>query len=442
MTDQPAVIPAGDGLESRKIAYEILESVLIQKQPLDHMLESHKGFNGLNTQDRGFARMLIATALRRKGQLDDLIMRSITQDKPLHPEQLRLILYVGIVQILFMDVSDHAAVNVTVELAKQLGYERQKGLINAVLRRMTSEGAEWLKRQDPVQTNIPPWLLSMWIESYGLSGAAEIAESCLSEASLDISVKDPKMKLNWAQALEATILPTGSLRRTGGGNVVHLQGFDEGAWWVQDASAALPVNLMGDVQGKTVIDLCAAPGGKTAQLAAAGANVIAVDRAAKRLNILKENMTRLGLSDNVQTHVGDGGEWLPKEPADIVLLDAPCSATGTIRRHPDVMHLKSKRDVEQLCKVQTRLLDNAAKMLKSGGMLIYCTCSLQTEEGEDQVGRFLHDHADFERMPITSDEINGAPLMINDEGELRILPHHLAPHGGMDGFFISRLIKA
>ncbi|NCO03985.1 MAG: 16S rRNA (cytosine(967)-C(5))-methyltransferase RsmB [Alphaproteobacteria bacterium] len=436
------ITPAGEGLESRRIAYEILESVLIQKQPLDHMLESHKAFNSLNTQDRGFARMLISTTLRRKGQLDDLIMRAITQDKPLHPEHLRLLLYIGIVQILFMDVSDHAAVNVTVELAKMLGFERQKGLINAVLRRMTSEGAEWIKRQDPVQANIPPWLLSLWIDSYGLSGAAQIAESCLSEASLDISVKDPKMKLNWAQALEATILPTGSLRRSGGGNVVHLQGFDEGAWWIQDASAALPVTLMGDVQGKTVIDLCAAPGGKTAQLAAAGATVLAVDRAAKRLNILKENMARLGLSSHVQTHVGDGGEWLPKEPVDIVLLDAPCSATGTIRRHPDVMHLKSKRDVEQLCKVQARLLDNAAKMLKSGGMLIYCTCSLQTEEGEDQVGRFLHDHADFKRLPITAPEINDSPLLINEEGELRILPHHLAAHGGMDGFFISRLIKS
>lgn len=442
MTDQPALLPDNDGLQSRQIAYEVLESVLLKKQPLDHMLESHQGFNGLNTQDRGFTRMLIATALRRKGQLDDLIMRSTTQEKPLHPEQLRVILYVGIVQILFMDVSDHAAVNVTVELAKNLGYDRQKGLINAVLRRMTTEGAEWIKRQDPVQTNIPPWLLSLWIDSYGLSGAAQIAESSLSEASLDISVKDPKMKLNWAQALEATILPTGSLRRVGGGNVVHLQGFDEGAWWIQDASAALPVTLMGDVQGKTVIDLCAAPGGKTAQLAAAGAQVIAVDRAAKRLKILDENMRRLGLTDNVETQVGDGGEWLPKEPVDIVLLDAPCSATGTIRRHPDVMHLKSKRDVDQLCKVQARLLDNAAKMLKSGGMLIYCTCSLQTEEGEDQVGRFLHDNPNFKRVPITFAEINEAPLLINEEGELRILPYHLAPHGGMDGFFISRLIKA
>ena len=248
------------------------------------------------------------------------------------------------------------------------------------------------------------------------------------------------MKLNWAKALEATILPTGSLRRASGGNVTHLQGFDEGAWWVQDASAALPVKLLGNIAGKKVVDLCAAPGGKTAQLAAGGASVIAVDRAAKRLSKLKQNMERLNLTASVETVVGDGAEWQPKEQVDAVLLDAPCSATGTIRRHPDVMHLKAPIDMERLCVIQTRIFDNAAKMLKVNGILIYCTCSLQKDESEYQVQEFLKNHSEFERAPIELKEV-GEVDAINESGEMRVLPYHLAPHGGMDGFFISRLIK-
>lgn len=430
-----------NGLQSRNIAFEILESVLLKKQPLDHMLERHHGFQSLGTQDRNFTRMMISTILRRKGQIDDIINRSLDQDKPLHPESLRLVLYVGVVQILFMDVSDHAAVHVTVELAKEKGFSRQKGLVNAVLRRVVTEGKEWVKKQDPVQMNVPQWLLSNWIEGYGLTTAAQIAESSLSEASLDISVKDPEMRLNWAKALEASILPTGSLRRTGGGNVTHFQGFDEGQWWVQDSAAALPVKILGDVSGKVVVDLCAAPGGKTAQLAAAGAHVYAIDRSAKRLSKLNENMQRLGLQNQVQTEVSDGAAWQPKEKVDVVLLDAPCSATGTIRRHPDVMHLKSTQDMEQLMAVQTRLLDNAVSMLKEGGVLMYCTCSLQQQESEAQVDGFLAKHPEFSRAPVTSDDVGGVEALINEVGDVRVLPFHLAPHGGMDGFFVSRLIK-
>lgn len=428
------------GLASRQAALEVLESVLLKKQPFDLTLENNKAFHALDLQDRNFTRMMLATILRRKGQMDELILRAIEQDKPLHPENLMLILYIGMVQILFMDVSDHAAVHVTVELAKSKGYERQKGLINAVLRRMTSEGKEWVKRQDPVQMNIPKWLLSNWIDSYGLNIAAQIAESSLTEASLDITVKDETMKLNWARALEATILPTGSLRRASGGNITHLQGFDEGAWWIQDASAALPVKLLGDVKDKTIVDLCAAPGGKTAQLAAAGATVIAVDRAAKRLSKLKKNMERLNLTEHVETVVGDGAEWQPTELVDAVLIDAPCSATGTIRRHPDVMHLKAPIDMDRLCIIQARIFDNAAQMVKAGGTLIYCTCSLQKEESEYQVQDFLQNHPEFERVAISTDEVGGVDA-ITPNGEIRVLPFHLAPHGGMDGFFISRLIK-
>lgn len=429
------------GLETRQISYQILSEVLLRKTPLDQVLARHDAFNTLEGRDRAFTRMLVATALRRKGQIDEMIRRAADKDRDLHPQSLAIVLYVGITQILFMNVPHHAAVDTTVNLAEAENMSRQKGFINAVLRRMTTEGQEWRKKQDAVRMNVPDWLLQHWIADYGLKEAAEIAQASLSEAGTDISVKSSSEALYWAGELEGALLPTGSIRREGGGNVTELSGFDNGQWWVQDASAALPVHILGDVSGKTVIDLCAAPGGKTAQLAAAGANVIAVDRSAKRLEKLKENMTRLALEEKVDVVAADGAAWQPAELADIVLLDAPCTATGTIRRHPDVMHLKSDKDVTQLCDVQTRLLKNAAAMIKRGGLIIYCTCSLQKIEGENQVENFLKDHSDFKRLPISPSEVGELEMLVTADGDLRVLPYHLAPQGGMDGFYVARLIK-
>lgn len=340
-----------------------------------------------------------------------------------------------------MDVPDHAAVDTSVSLAKAEGAERQKGFINAVLRRMISEGREWVKKQDPVQTNVPEWILKDWIATYGLIEAAEIAQGSLTEAPLDITVKDKGEIKLWEGALGASALPTGSLRRSGGGNVTELAGFADGSWWVQDASAALPARLFGDRKDKTVVDLCAAPGGKTMQLASMGANVIAVDRSTSRMKILFQNLDRTNLRARVETVIADGAEWKPQKPVDAVLLDAPCSATGTIRRHPDLLHLKTPKDIEQLCAIQGRLLDNAAGILQPGGTLIYCTCSLQKAEGEGQITSFLYRHPEFRRAPVKAGEIGNIEGAITLDGDVRLLPYHLAPHGGMDGFFISRLKK-
>lgn len=431
-----------EGLQSRHVAYQILCEVLLRKTPLDQILVRHGEFNALEGRDRAFVRMLVATCLRRKGQIEDLITRAMDKDKELHPQSLGVLLSIGVCQVLFMNVPHHAAVDTTVELADKENMSRQKGFINAILRRMTSEGAEWRKKQDVVRMNMPPWLLNQWIKDYGLSGAAEIAQASLSEAQTDITIKDMTEKELWAGSLDASVLPTGSLRRAAGGNITELFGFDEGAWWVQDASASLPAKLMGDLKGKTVVDLCAAPGGKTAQLAAGGAHVIAVDRSAKRLEKLKENMARLKLEETIEVMVGDGAVWQPPAPVDAVLLDAPCTATGTIRRHPDVMHLKGQKDSDQLCDVQARLFDNAAAMVKVGGTLIYCTCSLQKIEGEQQVNTFLINHPEYSRKAITVDEVGGVDALITQEGDLRILPYHLAPQGGMDGFYVARLVKS
>lgn len=430
------------GLETRHIAFDVLCEVLLRKNPLDQVLTRHADFNTLEGRERNLARMLISTILRRKGQLDDLIRRALDKDQELHPQTLPVILYIGICQILFMDIPDHAAVDTSVRLAESEKLTKQKGLVNAILRRMTTEGKEWLKLQDEVTTNIPNWLLQHWIEDYDLKIAAEIAQGSLAEAPIDVTIKNPDEKNYWSAELRATNLATGSLRLpSGGGNVTEMLGFQEGAWWVQDASAAIPVTLLGDVKGKTVIDLCAAPGGKTSQLMATGANTIALDRSAKRLERLKENLARLKFEDNIEITVGDGAVWQPVEKVDAVLLDAPCSATGTLRRHPDVMHLKEEKDIQRLCDLQSRLLANAAQMIKPGGTLIYCTCSLQKAEGEHQIENFLQNHPDFSRQPVTADELGGLDMLINENGDVRVLPFHLAPSGGMDGFFISRLIK-
>ncbi|MCB1530713.1 MAG: 16S rRNA (cytosine(967)-C(5))-methyltransferase RsmB [Rhodospirillales bacterium] len=430
-----------DGLSARSAALKILDQVLQKKRPLDQVLESERAFYSLPGRERAFTRMLVSTVLRRKGQLDDLIRRAMNRGEEPRPETLRHILYIGITQLLFMDVPDHAAVDTSVSLAKAEGAERQKGFINAVLRRMISEGREWVKKQDPVQTNVPEWILKDWIATYGLIEAAEIAQGSLTEAPLDITVKDKGEIKLWEGALGASALPTGSLRRSGGGNVTELAGFADGSWWVQDASAALPARLFGDRKDKTVVDLCAAPGGKTMQLASMGANVIAVDRSTSRMKILFQNLDRTNLRARVETVIADGAEWKPQKPVDAVLLDAPCSATGTIRRHPDLLHLKTPKDIEQLCAIQGRLLDNAAGILQPGGTLIYCTCSLQKAEGEGQITSFLYRHPEFRRAPVKAGEIGNIEGAITLDGDVRLLPYHLAPHGGMDGFFISRLKK-
>lgn len=448
MNEQTQTIEA-DPMQTRRCALGLLDQILCKKLTLDQALERCDAFKTLPAgRDKGFTRMLVTTILRRKGQMDDLISRAMDKGQTPKPVLLQHILYIGICQILFMDVPDHAAVDTAVNLAYDNHLKKQSGFLNAVLRRMTSEGREWVKRQDPVQMNIPAWLLKTWIADYGLAEAAQIGEALLSEAPLDITVKTAEETDIWGGAILATILPTGSLRRISGGHIVELSGFEEGHWWVQDASAALPVKILNDVMGgledKAVIDLCAAPGGKTMQLASLGAQVTALDRSAARMRVLQENLARVKLETQVEIVISDGAAWQPKQLADAVLIDAPCSATGTIRRHPDLLSLKTLDDVARLAATQSRLLDNAVEMVGAGGVLVYCTCSLQKSEGEEQVEAFLTRHYGFERLalsPVRMPVLNALETAITPQGDLRILPHHLAMHGGMDGFFVSVLQK-
>ncbi len=431
-----------DTLTARRVALDMLANVLNRKQPLDVTLETDKGFLNLNPRERAFTRMMVTTTIRRLGQIDDLINRA--QDRPESHKSAGVmnILRLGVVQMFFMVVPDHASVDTSVTLAEVTGHERQKGFVNAVLRKLSREGSKWAKLQDPSRLNTPEWLLRIWIADYGLRPAAEISVANLNEAPLDITLRNPHDATSLGSALGATSLSTGTLRRMMGGNVRELEGYDDGRWWIQDASAAIAAQLFDSLDGKRVVDMCAAPGGKTLQLAAMGARVIALDRSAQRLKRLEENVKRLGFQDKVSIEIADAQVWQPKGPIDYILLDAPCSATGTIRRHPDIPHLKTPHDIANLVAIQKKLLTHAAGLLPPGGVIIYCTCSLQKDEGEHQIAQFLAENPDFKRLAVTPDEIGGYAELINPEGDLRIFPTHLSSLGGMDGFFISRLQKA
>jgi 16S rRNA (cytosine967-C5)-methyltransferase len=315
------------------------------------------------------------------------------------------------------------------------------GLINAVLRRIAREGKERIAALDAPVLDTPPWLMARWIKNYGEATAHAIAAANGREPALDLTVKSDAEA--WAAKLGGRVLPTGSVRTIVHGAVTALPGFDEGAWWVQDAAASIPARLLGNVAGLRVADLCAAPGGKTAQLVAAGAKVTAVDRAPARLRRLQENLTRLSLE--AELVCADAAAWTPEQHFDAVLLDAPCTSTGTIRRHPDVPWLKRSADIASLAAAQRRLLDHAITLVKLGGKLVYCTCSLEPEEGVDVVAALLAREQSVRRVPIMAAEVFGQTDFINRDGDLRTLPCHFTDadsrFAGVDGFYAARLEK-
>ena len=428
----PPAMTETSTLAARAASLDLIGAVLRKGVPFDDAAEAHAGLRDLEPRDRAFARLLCATVFRRLGQIDAVVTAMLASPGQPPKGPVLDLLRLGAAQLLFLGTPAHAAVDTAVELAVARKQAPYKGLINAVLRRMAREGAEIVAAQDAGRLNTPDWLWLAWRQAYGTGATRAIVEAHLHEAPLDITVKEDAAA--WAERLEATLLPGGTLRRAAGGAVTELPGFAEGAWWVQDAAAAIPATLFGDLSGRSVVDLCAAPGGKTAQLAAAGARVTAVDRSAKRLERLASNMARLGLT--VETVVADATAWKPGEPVDAVLLDAPCSATGTIRRHPDVARLKTEDDVAKLAGVQRRMLNRAAAMLKPGGTLVYCTCSLQPEEGEAQAAALLERTPELERVPVDAAEVAGRAELLTEAGDIRTTPGH-----GMDGFFIARFRK-
>jgi 16S rRNA (cytosine967-C5)-methyltransferase len=429
-------------LPARRIAADILDSVLRRNRPLDEQLDgprAHPDLAALVDRDRALVRRIVATVLRRLGTLRHLLGRCLDRGTPAEAPRVETALLVGAAQILWLDVPDHAAVDLAVRLARS---DRRAlhfaGLVNGVLRRIARDRAQLLADLDAPALDTPNWLLHRWVKTYGADTARAIAAAHAHEPSLDLTVKtDPE---SWAARLGGRVLPTGSLRVNAHGAISALPGFAEGAWWVQDAAAALPAHLLGDVRGKPVADLCAAPGGKTAQLALAGAHVTAVDRSPPRLERLRENLSRLALAADLV--VADVSDW-QAEPFDAVLLDAPCSSTGTIRRHPDVPWIKRESDIPRLVALQARLLDRAVALVRPGGIVVYCTCSLEPEEGVDAIAALLARDPQVRRRPVAPAEVGGLAELLSPAGDLRTLPCHLPDAdpamAGLDGFYAARL---
>jgi len=422
---------------ARHVALDLIGAVLGRERPLDEAIDDSPAMAKLSLRDRAFARLLVATVLRRLGQIDALIAHCLANPLPPRAAQVHDILRLGIAQLLFLHTPPHAAVATSVDLAQNRGFPAHKGLVNAVLRRLSVEGPQRVAEHDAPSLNTPAWLWHSWSRHYGENVTRSIATAHLREAPLDLTLRANAS--SWCESLAATALPTGTLRRAGGGAVSTLPGYAEGAWWVQDAAAALPARLFGNVAGLQVVDLCAAPGGKTAQLVDAGAFVTAIDRSSRRLDRLVANLKRLSLP--AAAIAADALTWRPEHPVDAVLLDAPCSATGAIRRHPDVPHLKRPADIARLATIQERLLRAAVEMLRPGGMLVYCTCSLEPEEGPQRIDALLRAGAPVARRPIATSEIDTPAEWLTADGDLRTLPFHLAEYDGIDGFYAARLVK-
>ncbi|MEM6902345.1 MAG: 16S rRNA (cytosine(967)-C(5))-methyltransferase RsmB [Pseudomonadota bacterium] len=430
------------GLPPRLAAMNLLHQVLNQGEPLDDVLDKEKSFARLSPRDRALCYRLVLAVIRYLGTLDLVIERCLTKPKDLREHDLRQILRIGAAQLLFLDTPPHAAVDTCLHMADARKLGRTKGLANAVLRRIDRERDTITEGAITGAINTPEWLWDSWVEHYGDETAEAIAAQHREPPAIDITLKTTDAVENLKTKLEAEALPNGSLRRPLGGSIDQLPGFAEGDWWVQDAAASLPAKLFGeDLTGQRIADLCAAPGGKTAQLAAAGAEVLALDRSSARLERLQENIDRVKLGERVKTMRGDARSWKPQEPLDGVLLDAPCSATGTIRRHPDVVWLKNPDDVDSLAEQQAAMLVNAIEMTKPGGMIVYATCSLEPMEGEAQVERLLSLGAPIETKPIEAGWQGVSAEMLTPEGWLRALPSHWATFGGLDGFFAARLVR-
>ena len=430
---------ASDGLGARRLAWTAVEEVLRRRVPLDDVMDTLARGENLSERDEALARAIAVVTFRRLGSIGQVLTQRLSKGLP-NDQRLLTLLAIGVAQILHLDVPDHAAVDTAVRLAGgDRALKPMSGLVNAVLRRVVRERHQILADTDPWR-DTPHWLQERWTAAYGADTAAAIAEAHRSAASVDLTVKaDPEI---WAERLGGVLPPTGSIRLVDRSSIRSLPGFDEGAWWVQDAAAALPARLLRPLPGERIADLCAAPGGKTAQLAQAGADVVAVDRSAKRLKRLEENLVRLQLS--AETRAVDAAA-LEGEAFDAILIDAPCSATGTLRRHPDVAWTKDEKDIAKLADLQRRLLDKAATLLRPGGRLVYCTCSLERDEGEAQADGFLERHPHFERRPINPSEVGGLQDAVTAAGDLRTLPFQLdlndRARGGIDGFFAARFVR-
>ncbi len=423
-TPRPAAAPSDDspdiGVEARLAAGVLLNAAL-----------SFREVSDLPGPDRAFARAVAMAALRRLGEIDQILDRKLQKGPPL---AVRTILRVALAQTLVLETPAFAAVSTAVKLAeREVKTRPYKNLVNAVLRGIEREGPGLTT----AESNLPEWLAARWRTTYGEATLTGLALAAREEPATDLSLKPDVDAAAVAEALDGEVMAGNTVRTGRRGDLATWPGFDDGIWWVQDAAAAVPVRLLSPTPGESIVDFCAAPGGKTLQIAAAGASVVALDRSAPRLRRLTENLARTGLSAEVVAVPAE--DWDDPRTFDAVLLDAPCTATGTFRRNPEVLRATKPADVAKLADVQHRLLDAAAERVKPGGRLVYCVCSLEREEGETQIIAFLRRNPAFRTAPADPAAVGAPTEALTPEGWLRILPSMWAEKGGLDGFFIARL---
>ncbi|MEM1306355.1 MAG: RsmB/NOP family class I SAM-dependent RNA methyltransferase [Pseudomonadota bacterium] len=450
-TDAQHTQPPRAGRPARDAAVAAVRAVRIEGQTLDAALAANATRNNLDPRDRAFAHLIAATVLRRWGSLGHIIEAHLPRGWPPKSGPLRETLAVAAAQMTLLGVSPYAAIDIAVaQTATHRRMSPFKGLANAVLRRVSESGVDQLAAVDAVAADVPDWLLARWAGHYGAEAARALGAAALAPAPLVLRPRDPNTAADLAAALGGALLPTGSVAVDAGGVVSEKPGYGDGTWWVQDAAASLPALLIEAPRGARVLDLCAAPGGKTLQLAARGYDVTAVDQSKKRMSRVEENLARCNLTAELVT--ADIMAWEPEVPADAILLDAPCSATGTMRRHPDMLHNRTAADLLRLVPTQEALLARAIDWLKPGGALIYCTCSLEPEEGAQQIARLLASRDDVQISPIrpmkqalqdhAAPDADTIPAsFVVEDGTLRTRPTDWPEFGGIDGFYAARLVR-
>lgn len=417
-------------LQTRLIAYLAVKDVVEKKMTAPYALAQIKNFNQLGELDTKFVKLLVFETLRHYGQSKTILNKYIKRKFSGKKKDIEYVLILAITQLKYLKTPSHAVVNMAVELTKEIKQKYFSGLVNAILHAISRD----LDKNNPdVLLNLPDWMREKWIETYGEERVRSFIDVFNSAAFLDISVKDDAK--GWAKKLNAEVLPTGTVRCAMVDNIQALPGFEEGAWWIQDASSALPAHLFSDVNGKKGADLCAAPGGKTAQLVSKGAMIDAYDISEKRLLRLKENLVRLNIEDKVTVICSDALQIKTDKLYDFVLLDAPCSATGTIKRHPDLLHIRTNEDVIRLSQLQNELLEHAVTLLKKGGELVYATCSLEKEENELLIQSFLKKHPNIKRLTPTASFLKP---FLNEFGAVQVCPNSQVIQ---DGFYAVLLMK-
>jgi len=441
MTDtRPRKTQSTQNLGPRAAALAAVLGVELKGTPLDAGLSGRPEWKRLEPRDRAFARAIASAGVRRSHALDAALGQFLSTPLPRQAMRARLILRLGAAEQLILDTPAHAAVDAWVTLmAQDEETVRFKNLANAVLRKVGGEqGVHAFRTADPLN-DLPDWWAERWVATYGAKIAREMAKARSGPPPLDLTCKPGVDAAALAEAIGGRVLSTGTVRRDTIGAIEGLPGYEAGDWWVQDAAAALPVKLLDPKEGEIITDLCAAPGGKTLQIAASGAVTIAVDASAKRLDRVRENLKRTGLDAEIIT--ADVLEWRSDVQLDGVLLDAPCTATGTLRRRPDAAFAKQPGDVASLAPIQAGMLDAGFEMLREGGRMVYCTCSLEREEGEDQIAAFLERTPDARLDPVRPEELPGLERAII-KGAVRTRPDLWSDQGGLDGFYIARIVKA